>query len=74
MTPSLSGSAGASDSTAFVQPQGEFRKCSCDKQLYMEGEGSDCQILILQTLCTGRCNKALIFPIKMLLRMHKQKV
>lgn len=57
MTPSLSGSAGASDSTGLVQPQGEFGKCSCDKQLCVEGEGCACHILILQTLCIGRYNK-----------------
>lgn len=40
----------------------------------MEGEGSACHILILQTLRAGRYNKALISPRKMLLRMHKKKV
>lgn len=74
MTTSLSGSAGASDSIGLVQPQGEFRKYSCGKQLCMEGEGFTHHVLLLQILCTGRYNKALIFPRKTLLRKPKQKV
>lgn len=74
----LSGSVDASDSTGFVQPCGKFGKCTCDKQLCMEREGFACHILILQTLQAGipasRYNKALIFPRKMLLKMHKHKI
>lgn len=52
---SLSGSAG------FVQPQGEFRKCSCDKQ-FMHGKGKALHVTSSSCKhCTSRYHKALIF-------------